>query len=88
MEVRIRFATIKHLREIQDLNHQLCIKENREYDTTINHYYPLQKRGEDYFKARIKSGCALVAVENNIIIGYLVGEISPAEEYRTISKLA
>ena len=52
MEVKIQFATIKNLRDIQDLNHQLCIKENKEFDATINPDYPVQKQGEEYFKDR------------------------------------
>jgi len=88
MEVKIQFATIKNLRDIQDLNHQLCIKENKEFDATINPDYPIQKQGEEYFKDRIKNGCSLLAIVDGKVVGYLVGSISEVEDYRNISKIA
>ncbi len=88
MEIQIQFATIKNLRDIQNLNHQLCIKENKEFDITINKDYPMQKSGEEYFKERIKNDCALIAITDGKIIGYLVGAIVEIEDYRNISNLA
>lgn len=88
MEIKIQLATIKNLRDIQNLNHQLCIKENKEFDATINKDYPLEQSGEKYFKERIKNGCALVAITDGKVGGYLVGAIIEHEDYRNISKLA
>lgn len=88
METRIQFATIENLGDILNLNHQLCIKENKEFDATINKDYPIQKSGEEYFKKRIKNDCALVAFADDRIVGYLVGAIIETENYRNISKLA
>ncbi|MFA6088226.1 MAG: GNAT family N-acetyltransferase [Candidatus Woesearchaeota archaeon] len=87
MEIIIQFATIENLKEIQNLNHQLCIKENKEFDATVNKDYPIQTSGENYFKERIKKDCALVATTDDKIVGYLVGAIIETEEYRNISKL-
>jgi len=88
MEVKIQFATIKNLKDIQDLNHQLCIKEKREFDPTINKDYAIQKSGEKYFRARVKNDCALIAIADSKIVGYLVGAIIDTEKYRNVSKLA
>lgn len=88
MAVKIESATIKNLKDIQNLNHQLCIKEYGEFDKTINKDYPIQKIGEEYFKERIKNGCALVAIDGDKIVGYLVGGIAETDDYRNISKLA
>ncbi|MFA5029774.1 MAG: GNAT family N-acetyltransferase [Patescibacteria group bacterium] len=88
MKPKIKFATLKDFKDIQDLNHRLCLKEYAEFDQTIDKDYSLSDPSEKYFKKRIRSGCALVAVLENKVIGYLVGGIVEAEEYRTISKLA
>ncbi|HLD54690.1 MAG TPA: GNAT family N-acetyltransferase [Candidatus Nanoarchaeia archaeon] len=88
MEVKIQFATIKNLKEIQYLNHQLCIKENKEFDATINPDYSIQKQGEEYFKDRINNGCTLITIVDGKVIGYLIGSISNAEDYRNLSKIA
>lgn len=81
-------ATIGNLKDIQELNHQLCVKENKEFDLTINEDYPIQKAGEEYFKERIENGCALVAEVDNKIVGYLVGGMSEISDYRNVSKIA
>jgi len=49
MEVKIQVAKQKNLIDIQKLNHQLCIKENQEFDTTINKDYPIQKKRRKIF---------------------------------------
>ncbi len=88
MEARIKFASPENLGDILNLNHQLCIKENKEFDATINKDYPIQKSGEEYFKERVKNDCALVALADGKAVGYLVGAIIETEDYRNISKLA
>ncbi len=88
MKVKVKSATPKDLVAILALNHQLCIKESREFDATINSDYPMQKLGEDYFKGRIKDGCVLVASVGNKTVGYLAGTIIPTEDYRNVSRLA
>ncbi|MEK7568778.1 MAG: GNAT family N-acetyltransferase [Patescibacteria group bacterium] len=87
-QVEIKVATVSNLKDIQDLNHQLCTKEAKEFDPTINENYPIQKEGEEYFKERIENGCALVADVDSRIVGYLIGGISKASDYRNISKIA
>ena len=88
MEVIIQFASLENLGDILNLNHQLCIKENKEFDATINKDYPTQKSGKEYFAERIKNDCALIAFIGDKVVGYLVGAIIEAEDYRNISKFA
>ena len=89
-EINIRRATIGDLKIIQELNHKLCLKENHEYDSTINPDYPFSKSGEDYFRSRIEStdALALIAEENGNIVGYLVGALIATEDYRIPIKIA
>jgi len=89
MEINIKKATIEHLKDIQNLNYQLCKKENKEFDSTIIPTWPLSKKGKEYFKQKIikNSNCAFVAIVNRKIVGYLVGGLSEKEGYRNISNL-
>jgi len=92
MEVEIKKATIKNLKDIQELNRQLCIFEKKSWDKTINKDYPITEKGIEYFKERINNkkgdGCALVAIVDNKIIGYFVGGINEPEDYRNIKTIA
>ena len=89
-EITIRKATLSDLKLIQELNHELCAKENREFDQTIDPNYPFSKKGEDYFKLRLVSDDSFVLVAENgtEIIGYLVGALIAPMDYRTVTKLA
>jgi len=87
-EIKIEVATIENLKDIQDLNHQLCVKESIEFDPTVNPDYPFQKEGEEYFKERIANGFARIVIIDEKIVGYLVGGISGSADYRKIGKVA
>jgi len=84
--ITIRKATINDLGAIQELNHELCIKEHNEYDSTINPDYPLSKAGEEYFKSKIESSdsLALVAETKGNIVGYFVGSLADSPDYRVV----
>jgi GNAT superfamily N-acetyltransferase len=86
-DIKIRKATIKDLKHIQDLNHWMCIRENKEFDPTIDKDYSIGEKGEKYFRDRITNHCSLVAIKDDKVIGYLVGSISKAEDYRTILEI-
>jgi len=90
MDVKIQPASIDNLIDIQELNRKLCTKEYKEFDPTINKDYPIQEEGEAYFKERIlqDGGCALVAIVDNKVAGYLVGAIIEPESYRNVAKIA
>ncbi len=88
--LKIRKGELGDLGVIQELNRQMCVKEHREYDNTINPDYPIQPLGKAYFKGRIldKDSCSFVAVHEGKTIGYLVGCIIAPEDYRKVSKMA
>ena len=88
MDILIHSATLNNLKDIQYLNHLLCIKENKEFDSTINKDFSVQKVGEEYFTKRIQNDCALIAVVEDKVVGYLIGAVAETPQYRTISKLA
>ncbi len=88
--ITIRKATPADLESILKLNQELCQKEHDEYDETINQDYPFTGNGKKYFTFRIESADsqAFVAESGKDAIGYLVGGIIKAEDYRTVKKLA
>ena len=88
--ISVRKANISDLKTIQRLNGELCARENREFDETINAQYPFSKAGEEYFKLKIESSdsLTLVAEVEGIIVGYLAGSIIAPEDYRTLTKMA
>ncbi len=89
-EITIRKAILADLKSIQELNHELCTKENREFDSTIDPNYPFTKKGEDYFELRLTSqdSFALIAEIGAEVVGYLVGALIAPMDYRTVTKLA
>jgi ribosomal protein S18 acetylase RimI-like enzyme len=89
-EIETRVATLLDIKVIQELNRELCLKENRDYDSTINPEYPTTEAGEEYFKSRLENpnSLALVAEEEGLPVGYLIGSLIAPEDYRTVSKLA
>lgn len=90
VEIKIQEATIKNLKDLQNLNHELCKKENKEFDLTIRVDWSFTKEGEKYFKEKITKDdeCAFVVVINKKTIGYLVGELTEIEDYRNTSQIA
>lgn len=85
----IEEANTKDLDAIIALNHKLCIKENKEFDDTINPDYPTSSRGEEGFKEGIESpdSLTLVAKAGDRVIGYLAGGPAEIEDYRTVKKI-
>ena len=77
MSLEIRSATIDNLEDIQILNLLLFKKEYKEFDNTLNCEWTFSEDGKNYFKNRIteNDGCAFIALNNDKIIGYLVGKI-------------
>lgn len=90
MDYQIRKAELSDLEQIQILSNKLCEKEFNEFDNTIDPKYATTERGTEYFKYRLEhpeNSFSLVAVVEGKIIGYLIGGINNAEEYRTQAKI-
>lgn len=90
MEITIKTATSEDLKHIQELNYMLFEKEYKEFDPTLNCEWTFGNEGESYFKKRISEddGCALVALDGERIVGYLVGGIEERGSYRTLPVFA
>jgi ribosomal protein S18 acetylase RimI-like enzyme len=89
-EIKIQKATIENLEDIQKLNLMLFEKEYREYDKCLNCDWTFGKEGTDYFKKKITedNSCAFIAKSNEDVVGYLVGGLTKAEDYRKLPKTA
>ena len=87
--ITIKKAIIKDFKIIQDFNNKLCVKENREFDSTVNPNFATSEGGQRYFKNSIESNdkLVLIAKDNDIPIGYLVGGIEPVGDFRTIPNM-
>ncbi len=90
LKVVIEKATLADLDIIQKFNQELCTKENREFDETIDPNYAFSTKGEKYFRARIESsdGLSILAKEGGVPVGYLVGGMVEPEYYRTVRSMA
>lgn len=89
MNVKIREAEKPDIQKIQELNAELSEKEANEYDPTIDPEYTYTEEAENWYRGLIQdTGFAKVAEKDGEIIGYAVGDISHAEEFRNIEKIA
>ena len=86
--MKIRKATLKDFKKIIALNQKLFDYEYENFDKTLDCNWP--SKNEKYFKNSItdKNSFALVAIENNKIIGYFIGNIKKVANYRNIKKIA
>ena len=88
-EVKIQKATMKNLKDIQKLN-LLLFENDKKYDETLNLNWIFGEEGTEYFRDKIskENSCAFIAIIDNEIVGYLVGWITKAGDYRNISQIA
>jgi ribosomal protein S18 acetylase RimI-like enzyme len=77
MNITIREADEKDFRDIQKMNSNLFKFEEKNFSPCYNLKWPVSDVGIKYFKNSIinKNACALVAVVDEKIIGYLIGWI-------------
>lgn len=85
--IEIKKATIENVKDILNLNQQL-FNYDKNFDKTLDPTWP--SNNKKYFKNSIinKNSLALVVVDNAEIVGYLIGTINEAEDYRNIQKIA
>ncbi len=77
----IRKANIDDLFEIQKLNKELFELESNNFDSTIITEWPLTQEGKEYFENAIRNNIVLVACDNQIIVGYLIGTLYSQYSY-------
>ncbi|MAG39417.1 hypothetical protein CMI41_00400 [Candidatus Pacearchaeota archaeon] len=83
----IRKSEIGDVNAIQDLNQQLFNNEISNFDDTLDGEWPANNK--KYFEDAIndENGLVLVAVDGDNIIGYLIGGIKEAGDYRNIQNI-
>ncbi len=86
--MEIRKASIKDLKDIIELNKKLFEYESKKFDDTLN--LDWSSKNKEYFKESITSeeSIAIVVDDEGIIVGYLIGGIKKAEDYRKIDRIA
>lgn len=84
MSFNLRDAEDTDLEIIQELSVKLSEKEAEEFDSTIDPQWNTSEEATEYFETRIteEDGFAVVAEEDERIVGYIVGGLRNAEEYR------
>lgn len=90
MNTTIRNAKLDDLSTIQKLNLRLFEKEHEEYDASLDLAWTFGLGGTDYFTKRIvdDDGCVLLALVDDLVVGYLCGGLSEVEKYRTVPSVA
>jgi len=90
MNLQIRDAEFEDIEIIQDLSQKLSIKEEEEFDRKIDPEWNKRPEAGDYFQSRITGdqGYAIIAEHEENVIGYLVGGINEAEEFRDTETIA
>ncbi len=85
--MKIRKARKEDLEDIRKLNQKLFVLENEDFDKTISVKSSLNEDHKKRFMENIKKDFTLVAVEGETIVGYLVGKIGEAEDYRNVGRI-
>lgn len=80
----IRRATIEDLEIIQNLNNNLFDLEKENYDPTLIINWPLTEEGRKYFEDLITNDYVVLAVAEDVIVGYLAGTIEEKGSYEEI----
>lgn len=90
MEVKIKPATIKNLKDVQNLTYKLLEKDRKVFDRTLNCRWPFSKHGTEFLKNMItkKNYCTFIALVGKEIVGYITGYIGGRESYRKVGKFA
>ncbi len=90
MKFETRDAVYEDIDHLKELSRKLSLKEEDEFDQTIDPEWNTSEEAEDYFDSRIneENGFAIVAESGEEIIGYLVGGVNPAEEFRDTDQIA
>lgn len=85
--IKIRRASIKDVEAVRKLNQDL-FEHNYQFNNTLNLKWP--SKNKKYFVDRIKGkkSLCLVAENEDKIIGYLIGSIEKAEDWRKIKNIA
>lgn len=83
MDYSVRSAKTEDIEVIQDLTVELSEKEKEEFDPTIDPEWNTTGEAEDYLEGKLgEDGFAVIAEDDENIIGYAIGSVRGAEDYR------
>lgn len=87
-EIKIKYATIIQLKEVQNLNLNLFEFEEENFNPKYNLNWTSEST--NYFKKSIEdnSACTLVAISGEKIVGYLIGWTLSSANWRLVGKRA
>lgn len=80
----IRKAILDDLNDICNLNNELFKLEKEKYDPTLIKDWPISNEGKEYFTDLINNQYVIVAIQDNNVVGYLVGSIEEKVSYELI----
>jgi hypothetical protein len=89
MDSKIRKASTGDIQRIQELNAELLEMEAEKHDPTIDAEWTLTEEAANWYRERINqgNGFAVVAQEDEEVIGYAIGVTGSAEIFRTTDTL-
>ena len=85
-KIFIRKASLDDINYIIKLNKTLFDLEYNNFDDTLDTNRPMSNEGIDYYKEAIINDITLVAVDDNIIVGYLIWTLNTELSYNTIKQ--
>ena len=85
-KIFVRKATLDDIDDIIKLNKILFDLEYNNFDNTLDANRPISNEGINYYKESIINDITLVAVSNNIIVGYLIWTLNSELSYNTVKQ--
>ena len=85
-KIFVRKATLDDIDDIIKLNKILFDLEYNNFDNTLDANRPISNEGINYYKESIINDITLVAVSNNIIVGYLIWTLNSELSYNVVKQ--
>jgi len=86
MNIEIKIAKLENLKNIQNFLHSLMKYEYKNFDKTSDVQWAMSEECANYLKSRIdeENSLALIACDDDEIVGYLSGGVQKADTWRTM----
>ncbi len=89
MNITFRAATIRDLKDIQNLGTKLTNEEYRRFDKTIlKHTKIRDKKDRKDIRRNIKNGCVVLALAGKLPVAYILGSLEKSSPYRIPLRIA
>ena len=85
MDIEIKKADITYLKDIQNLNNELFELEYSNFDPALRVGWTFEQEGTKYFTNMLNNEIVYIALDKNIVVGYLAGSINIQGSYVTKS---